>query len=128
MDLLVSKKKNVNAMDRYIKECYLLQRKCLGRIAMKASESAYPTNVLGSIVLLMSLLKVLINNMFDVSYVSYSAQYHRADEDKVTVTKVDIVFLKKQSEANTERESYKREKARKYQSGGESLIENREIQ
>ena len=35
----------------------------------KASESAYPTNALGSIVLLLSLLNVLFN-MFDVSYVS----------------------------------------------------------
>ncbi|CAF1913629.1 unnamed protein product [Brassica napus] len=34
----------------------------------KASESAYPTNALGSIVLLLSLLKILINNMFDVIY------------------------------------------------------------
>lgn len=36
----------------------------------KARESAYPTNVLGSIVLLLSLSKILINNMFGVSYVS----------------------------------------------------------
>ena len=35
----------------------------------KASESAYPTNALGSIVLLLSLLNVLFN-MFDVFYVS----------------------------------------------------------
>lgn len=33
-----------------------------------ASESAYPTNALGSIVLLLSLLKVILNNMFDVIY------------------------------------------------------------
>ena len=36
----------------------------------KASESAYPTNALGSIVLLLSLFKVLINNMVMVTYVS----------------------------------------------------------
>ncbi|KAL0856745.1 hypothetical protein Bca101_061899 [Brassica carinata] len=34
----------------------------------KASESAYPTNALGSIVLRLSLLKVLINNMIYVIY------------------------------------------------------------
>ncbi|CAH8388160.1 unnamed protein product [Eruca vesicaria subsp. sativa] len=34
----------------------------------KASESAYPTNALGSIVLLLSLLKVHLNNMFDVIF------------------------------------------------------------
>lgn len=36
----------------------------------RASESTYPKNALGSIVLLLSLLNVLSNNMFDVSYVS----------------------------------------------------------
>ena len=36
----------------------------------KASESAHPTNVLESIVLLMSLLNVLLNYMFGVFYVS----------------------------------------------------------
>ena len=36
----------------------------------KTSESAYPTNVLGSIVLTLSLFKILNNNMFVVIYVS----------------------------------------------------------
>ncbi|KAF2541523.1 hypothetical protein F2Q68_00030724 [Brassica cretica] len=32
--LLVSKQKNLNAIDSFNKSCYLLQRECLGRIAM----------------------------------------------------------------------------------------------
>ncbi|WZZ32945.1 hypothetical protein YC2023_016346 [Brassica napus] len=69
--LLVSKQKNFNALDSFNKSCYLLQRECLGRIAIieshkkdlirprtkwrKTSESVYLTNALGSIVLLLSL-------------------------------------------------------------------------
>ncbi|WZY86920.1 LOW QUALITY PROTEIN: hypothetical protein YC2023_033304 [Brassica napus] len=97
--LLVSKQKNFNAMDSFNKPCYLLQRECLGRIAIwitsndllrekrrlltrikshkkdfirprtkwrKASESAYPTNALGSIVLLLSLLNLYLVSVLQI--------------------------------------------------------------
>ena len=48
----------------------------------KTSESAYPTNVLGSIVLTLSLFKILNNNMFVVIYVS-CYQLHWFDINKV---------------------------------------------
>ena len=51
----------------------------------KASESAYPTNALGSIVLLLSLLNVLFN-MFDVSYVSCN-MLHWFEINKVNMLK-----------------------------------------
>ena len=49
----------------------------------KASESACPTNALGSIVSLLSLLKILFNNMFGVTYIPRN-MLHWFDINKVT--------------------------------------------
>ncbi|KAG5401062.1 hypothetical protein IGI04_015669 [Brassica rapa subsp. trilocularis] len=70
--------------NRWIASNDLFRKKCLLTIVeshkkdhtrprtkwRKTSESAYPTNVLGSIVLTLSLFKILNNNMFVVIYVS----------------------------------------------------------
>ena len=59
----------------------------------KTSESAWPTNALGSIVLLLSMLKFFINNMFYVIYDSCN-MLHWFDINKVKTLKKKLVKKK----------------------------------